>query len=76
MSGDRRPTEEVGTRARERLKLGPQTVDQEFEVLASVPGRRIAWRMVGGGAFRGEVALDSSRSRRTGPMSRGQVRSG
>ena len=49
---------EVGARALERIKLGPRSVDVEFEVSASIPGRRIAWTVLPGGPLAGEVALD------------------
>jgi hypothetical protein len=52
-----RPTE-VGARAREHVRFGRGRPDQELVVSASVPGRTIAWRMVEGGPFVGEVALD------------------
>ena len=49
---------EVGARASEHLKLGPTTVEQEFEVTDAVPGRSVAWRMLPGGALAGEARLD------------------
>ncbi len=52
-----RPTE-VGSRAREHMRLGPRRLDVEFEVAASDPGRRIAWRFVSGAPFVGEVGLE------------------
>ncbi len=52
-----RPTE-PGARAREVVRFGPRRFDVELEVAAAEPGRRIAWRMIGGGPFRGEFALE------------------
>jgi hypothetical protein len=52
-----RPTD-VGTRAIERVKLGPRNVDVQLEVSGSIPARRIAWRMAGGSPITGEVTLD------------------
>jgi len=52
-----RPTE-IGAHGIERLKLGPRKVEVDLEVSASIPAQRIAWRMVGGSPFTGEVTLD------------------
>lgn len=49
---------EVGARGRERMRFGPFGWDVEFEVVDAVPGRRIAWRSIGGAPFDLEVALD------------------
>ena len=49
---------EVGARALERIKLGPRSVDVEFEVSGSSPARRIAWRVASGSPLAGDVALD------------------
>ena len=49
---------EVGSHALERVRLGPRSVDVEFLVSESIPGRRIAWRVVGGSPLSGDVALD------------------
>lgn len=49
---------EVGTRAVERIAMGPRTADVDVEVTASVSARRIAWRVAGGGPVAGDVALD------------------
>lgn len=49
---------EVGSRAVERIKLGPRWVDVELEVSGSIPARRISWRVVSGGALSGDVTLD------------------
>lgn len=49
---------EVGARALERIKVGPRSVDVEFEVSASIPERRIAWTVLPGSPLAGEVALD------------------
>jgi uncharacterized membrane protein len=49
---------EVGSRAVERLRLGPRTVAVAFDVSDAIPARRIAWRMAGGSPVEGEVALD------------------
>jgi uncharacterized membrane protein len=51
------PTD-VGAVAMERVKLGPRSADVALEVSAAIPGRRIAWRMAGGGPLKGEVTLD------------------
>jgi uncharacterized membrane protein len=48
----------VGARATEGVKLGPSRVEVELEVSESIPGRRIGWRMLPGGAVTGEVTLD------------------
>lgn len=49
---------QVGARGRERLRFGPFGWDVEFEVTDAEPGRRIAWRSVGGAPFDLEVSLD------------------
>ena len=49
---------DVGSHALERVRLGPRSVDVEFLVSESIPGRRIAWRAVGGSPLSGDVALD------------------
>lgn len=49
---------EVGSRAVERIKFGPRSVDVEFEVSGSIPARRIAWRIAGGSPLSGDVTLD------------------
>ncbi len=49
---------QVGARGRERMRLGPFGWDVEFEVAEAEPGRRLAWRSVGGAPFDLEVALD------------------
>jgi len=49
---------EVGSRAVERIKLGPRSVDVELEVSESIPARRIAWRIAGGSPLSGDVTLD------------------
>ena len=49
---------DVGARGRERLLFGPFRWDVEIEVTEAVPGRRIVWRSVAGGPFRGDVTLD------------------
>ena len=49
---------QVGARGRERMRFGPFGWDVEFEVADAEPGRRIAWRAVGGAPFDLEVALD------------------
>lgn len=49
---------ELGARASERIKLGPRTVDVGLEVSASMPGRRIGWRIAGGRPLEGDVAID------------------
>lgn len=49
---------EIGARALERIKLGPRSVDVEFQVSASTPARRIAWKVAGGSPLAGDVTLD------------------
>lgn len=49
---------DVGSHALERVRLGPRSVDVEFLVSESIPGRRIAWRVVGGSPLSGDVGLD------------------
>ena len=49
---------ELGARATERIKLGPRTVNVGLEVSASMPGRRIGWRIAGGSPLEGDVAID------------------
>lgn len=49
---------QVGARGRERLRFGPFGWDVEFEVADAEPGRRIAWRSIGGAPFDLEVSLD------------------
>ena len=49
---------EVGARAVERMKLGPRSIDVEFEVSGSIPARRIAWRVAGGSPLAGDITLD------------------
>ena len=49
---------EVGARALERIKVGPRSVDVEFEVSGSIPARRIAWRVIGRSPLAGDVTLD------------------
>src|SRR5438445_3302625 len=48
----------VGSAAVERMKLGPRSIEVGFEVSASIPAQRIAWRVAGGAPMAGEVALD------------------
>ncbi len=48
----------LGSRGRERLVLGPFSVELDFEVAEAVPGRRIVWRSVTGAPFDAEIALD------------------
>ena len=47
-----------GARGRERTRFGPFSWDVEFEVVDATPGRRLAWRSVGGAPFDLEVTLD------------------
>jgi hypothetical protein len=47
-----------GARGRERMRFGPFGWDVEFEVVEAEPGRRIAWKSVGGAPFDLEVGLD------------------
>lgn len=49
---------EVGARARERVKVGPRTVEVDFEVSESIPAQRIAWKVAGGGPIAGDITLD------------------
>lgn len=49
---------QVGARGRERVGFGPWFWDVEFEVAEAEPGRRIAWRGLGGAPFQMEVSLD------------------
>jgi uncharacterized membrane protein len=49
---------QVGARGREQMKFGPFGWDVEFEVIDAEPGRRIAWRSVGGAPFDLDVVLD------------------
>lgn len=50
---------EVGTRAIERLRMGPRIVEVEITVSESIPARRIAWKLAGGGSpMAGDVMLD------------------
>jgi uncharacterized membrane protein len=49
---------EIGARGRERMGFGPFGWDVEFEVADADPGRRIAWKAVGGAPFDLEVSLD------------------
>jgi uncharacterized protein YndB with AHSA1/START domain len=49
---------EVGSRAVERMKFGPRSIDVGLEVSAAIPARRIAWRIAGGSPMQGEVALE------------------
>jgi uncharacterized membrane protein len=49
---------QAGARGRERMRFGPFGWDVEFEVVDATPGRRIAWRSVGGAPFDLEVTLD------------------
>lgn len=49
---------QVGARGRERMRFGPFGWDAEFEVIDAQPGRRLAWKAVGGAPFDGEVTLD------------------
>lgn len=49
---------EIGSRAVERIKFGPRSVDVEFEVSGSIPARRITWRVLGGSPLSGDVTLD------------------
>ena len=49
---------EIGAVAVERIKLGPRSLDVEFEVSGSIPARRIAWRVAGGSPLSGDDALD------------------
>jgi uncharacterized membrane protein len=55
VSGDGTRT---GARGRERMRFGPFGWDVEFEVIDATPGRRIAWRSVGGAPFDLHVTLD------------------
>ena len=48
----------VGARGRERVRLGPLSMDIEFEVAEADPGRRIVWRAVDGRFRHYEVGLD------------------
>ena len=49
---------QVGSRAVEGFKFGPRQFEAETEVIAADPGKRIAWRVIGGAPFRGEYTLD------------------
>ena len=49
---------QVGSRAREVLKVGIRRYDVELEVSAADPGRKIAWRPVAGAPFDGELTLE------------------
>jgi hypothetical protein len=49
---------QVGSRAVERVRMGPRHFDVELEVAEAEPGRRAAWRIVGGGPLTGDVVLD------------------
>ena len=48
----------VGGRGREHVRFGPFGWDVEFEVAEAEPGRRIAWKSVGGAPFDLTVWLD------------------
>ena len=48
---------EVGTRALEKVKIGPRRQTVEFEVAEADPGRRLAYRVLSG-PMRGDVAMD------------------
>ena len=48
----------VGARGRERMRFGPFGWDVEFEVSDAQPGRRIAWKTIGGAPFDLDVVLD------------------
>ena len=48
---------DVGTRALERIKIGPRSVEVEFRVSESVPARRISWTVSGGSPMAGDVTL-------------------
>jgi carbon monoxide dehydrogenase subunit G len=47
-----------GSRARQTMRLGPVRLRYELEVADAEPGRRIAWRTVGGGALRAGARLE------------------
>ena len=50
---------EVGARAIERIKMGPRSLEVELAVSESIPARRIAWKVAGGGSpIKGDVTLD------------------
>jgi hypothetical protein len=49
---------QVGSRAVERVRMGPRHFDVELEVAQVEPARRVAWRIVGDGPLTGEVALE------------------
>jgi hypothetical protein len=49
---------QAGARGRERIRFGPFSWDVEFEVADAEPGRRVAWRSIGGAPFELEVTLD------------------
>jgi len=57
---------QTGARGREKMRFGPFGWDVEFEVVDAQPGRRIAWKSVGGAPFDLEVTLDLEP---TGPAS-------
>ena len=59
---------DVGTRATERLRIGPRTVDVELTVAESVPGRRVRWTVAGRSPLRADVSLDLE------PLAAGQTR--
>jgi len=48
----------AGARGRERVRFGPFAWDVEFEVVEAEPGRRLAWKSVGGAPFDLRVDLD------------------
>ena len=54
----------VGARGRERVRLGPLSMEIEFEVAEADPGRRIVWRAVDGRFRHYEVGLDLAARRR------------
>ncbi len=49
---------QAGARGRARMRFGPFEWDVKFEVAEAEPGRRIAWRGLGGAPFQLEVSLD------------------
>ena len=49
---------DVGAMGRETVRIGPRRYAAEFTVVASRPGRHIAWRIAGGVPMSGEVRLD------------------
>lgn len=49
---------EVGSRAIERVKMGPRTVEVEFSVAESTPAKRLRWTVAGRSPMQGDVTLD------------------